>query len=117
MGIGLQGAYAVQGLNDAFAQLIAQPPAERKYQDELRQREIDNQLRVRQLDENTALRKQQQDMLQQERQMNRSHQLVSELSPNQSISPETAGVLRTTGRSDLVRENPAPAGEAFVLPG
>ncbi len=124
MGIGLQGAYGVAGANDALQQLLAQRVAERMYQDKLRQQDVENQraqsrdaLQARQLDQNEQFRRDQLTAQNEDRQQNRAHQLVSELSPNQSIDEPTAGVLRTTGRGSLITANPRPAGEGFVLPG
>lgn len=123
MPIGLQGAYGAAGAQDSIERILAQRIAERKYADQMRQQDIENSLRSRQLDESSALRrdsmaetKRQHDLADADRDANRSHQLVSELSPNQSIDAPTAGVLRSTGRAGLVQENPQPAGGDFVLP-
>lgn len=123
-GLGLQGAFGVQGAYNTLDKLLAERAAARMYQDKLAQQEFENVraiaregMQQRTIDQNEQLRRDQLQMQQDAQRQNAAHQLVSELSPNQSIDEQTAGTLRSAGRGALIQANPEPAGQGFLLSG
>lgn len=121
MGLGWTSAYGAQGVQGYLHQ---------RAQDQIAQ-----QMRERQAleqDREFALRVQQMAMQQKNSQAQQArwgvedqraaqsavqaqgNQLVDELSPNQSVSGQSAGVLRSSGRGDLIQENPDYAYPGFL---